>query len=201
MISRNTTYLTIWTDKIKNVLKLNKKCICQTVNSPRNTRNNFLNTPTFYSCSLYCVSSRILLLSLSQSSVWRPLGFCPNKPENVKQINPVSGSSWGHIYLLWFSAPVLEEAWCPARLPRVDPALKQAHISTKSGKQARTEITEINLQYLNGFKAITLMVKVVEAIHTVAVVTKLSICKAVTIPERLKQMIFTDFSQTDECWE
>lgn len=45
-----------------------------------------------------------------------------------------------------------------------------------------------NPQYLNGFKAITLMVKVVEAINTIAVVTKFSVCKAVTISERLKQI-------------
>lgn len=45
-----------------------------------------------------------------------------------------------------------------------------------------------NPHYLNGFKAITLMVKVVEAINTVAIVTKLSVCKAVTISERLKQI-------------
>lgn len=36
------------------------------------------------------------------------------------------------------------------------------------------------------------MVKVVEAVNTVAVVTKLSVCKAVTISERLKQIDFTN---------
>lgn len=47
-----------------------------------------------------------------------------------------------------------------------------------------------NPQYLNGFKAIALVVKVVEAVNTVAVVTKFPVCKAVTISERLNRHIY-----------
>ncbi len=40
------------------------------------------------------------------------------------------------------------------------------------------------MNYLDGLQSFTLMIKVVEAINTVAVITELSVGKAITIPVR-----------------
>lgn len=152
--------------------------------SPHNTRSSFSDSQISYNCSLCCVSCPTLLVCLYQSWVWKPQGFCLNTP-GKKHIT--SYFTWYLCTSKHYSKTVLiSETNKTSRAMMCycfEVFVGRWKIMT-SEKKPMSINRNAFIHYLDGLQSFTLMIKVVEAVHAVTVITELPIGKAITIPVR-----------------